>query len=580
MNTKRKLRLFIQLSMLGALSMGITSTHDAVAFAAASSISQVAEFHNRMQETADNGAITILPINRAKFWAGQRFDFEVEFPKNSTNFNVGINGEGAEKVFGKKAIITDYGTHISYRINNVTFDKIGEKRVTASASGLSGRLQAKAAYTVVQEKARRRAKNVILFIGDGMSMQAKELGRILSKGLSNGKFNDVLSMEKMPSLALVTTSGYDSIVTDSANSMSAYMTGNKSVVNAMGVYENRTKDPLDDPKVETAAEILSRSKKMSYGMVTTAAVTDATPAAVTAHTRRRGEQNYIAADFLSRRNPPKVVMGGGAQFFLPLQTPGSKRKDDRNLIQEFKDKGYQFAGTKTELNALNGDQPILGLFTMNHMNVYMDREFLPKNSKVLKGFTDQPGLLDMTKKAVSVLEKNPNGFFLMSEGGSIDKQLQPWTGSVPPMTPSNLIKPSNGRRTTPKSTMMIHLSLSLRTMPTASASAAPIRKKMARPAAKRFASTAMPSGRPSLMKTTTGIPITLIRMSPWPCSTPMPRTITKIIVSSLNRLFRQRPMPKETSLPTRNAHPKEPVLSKATCRRQPEKRANAILPTM
>ena len=60
---------------------------------------------------------------------------------------------------------------------------------------------------------------------------------------------------------------------------------------------------------------------------------------------------------------------------------------------------------------------------MNHMNVYMDREFLPKNSKVLKGFTDQPGLLDMTKKAVSVLEKNPNGFFLMSEGGSIDKQL-------------------------------------------------------------------------------------------------------------------------------------------------------------
>lgn len=239
-----------------------------------------------------------------------------------------------------------------------------------------------------------------------MSMQAKELGRILSKGLSNGKFNDVLSMEKMPSLALVTTSGYDSIVTDSANSMSAYMTGNKSVVNAMGVYENRTKDPLDDPKVETAAEILSRSKKMSYGMVTTAAVTDATPAAVTAHTRRRGEQNYIAADFLSRRNPPKVVMGGGAQFFLPLQTPGSKRKDDRNLIQEFKDKGYQFAGTKTELNALNGDQPILGLFTMNHMNVYMDREFLPKNSKVLKGFTDQPGLLDMTKKPYPYLKKS------------------------------------------------------------------------------------------------------------------------------------------------------------------------------
>ena len=100
--------------------------------------------------------------------------------------------------------------------------------------------------------------------------------------MSDGKFNDVLAMEKMPHMALITTSGYDSIVTDSANSASAYNTGNKSVVNAMGVYENSTPDPMDDPKVENISEIISRAKDMSYGMVTTAAVTDATPAAVTA----------------------------------------------------------------------------------------------------------------------------------------------------------------------------------------------------------------------------------------------------------------------------------------------------------
>ena len=82
----------------------------------------------------------------------------------------------------------------------------------------------------------------------------------------------------MPHMALITTSGYDSIVTDSANSASAYNTGNKSVVNAMGVYENSTPDPMDDPKVENISEIISRAKDMSYGMVTTAAVTDATPA--------------------------------------------------------------------------------------------------------------------------------------------------------------------------------------------------------------------------------------------------------------------------------------------------------------
>ena len=423
MKANRKLRMLVPLSLAGVLALGLNpfcpETLTAVA-AAAPAVAQQAEFHNGTTNVANSAAITILPINRAKLWAGQRFDFEVEFPAGSTNLDVRINGESAESVFGKKAVVKDYGTHISYRINNVDFDQTGDKTITATAgSGLSKT----ARYQVVQEKAKKRAKNVILFIGDGMSMQAKELGRILSKGLSDGKFNDLLAMEKMPNMALVTTSGYDSIVTDSANSMSAYMTGNKSVVNAMGVYENKTKDPLDDPKVETVAEILSRSKNMSYGMVSTASVTDATPAAVTAHTRRRAEQNYIAADFLNRNNPPSVVMGGGAQFFLPLATPGSKRKDNRNLIQEFENKGYAFAGTKAELNSLGSDKPILGLFTMNHMNVCMDREFLPKNSKVLKGFTDQPGLLDMTKKAVSVLEKNPNGFFLMSEGGSIDKQL-------------------------------------------------------------------------------------------------------------------------------------------------------------
>ncbi len=423
MNVNRHLRVLVRLSLAGALTMGFGALANAAAPAAPAALSQEAEFHSNAAKAANSEAITILPINRAKLWAGQRFDFEVEFPTGSTGEKVTIDGVDAQKVFNKQAAVTNYGDHISYRINNVTFAKPGARTVAATANGITGTMTRKAGYNVVKEAAPKKAKNVILFIGDGMSMQAKELGRILSKGMSDGKFNDVLAMEKMPNMALITTSGYDSIVTDSANSMSAYMTGNKSVVNAMGVYENKTKDPLDDPKVETAAEILSRSKKMAYGMVTTAAVTDATPAAVTSHTRRRAEQNFIASEFLNRNNPPEVVMGGGAQFFLPNSTPGSKRKDNRNLITEFKNKGYEFAGTKTELNALKGDKPILGLFTMNHMNVYMDREFLPKNPKVLKGFMDQPGLLDMTKKAVSVLEKNPNGFFLMSEGGSIDKQL-------------------------------------------------------------------------------------------------------------------------------------------------------------
>lgn len=72
--------------------------------------------------------------------------------------------------------------------------------------------------------------------------------------------------------------------------------------------------------------------------------------------------------------------------------------------------------------AAPSDKPLLGLFHTGTMNVYIDREML-KNPKVLKGFTDQPNLMNMTKKSLDILSKNPNGFFAMIEGASIDKQL-------------------------------------------------------------------------------------------------------------------------------------------------------------
>lgn len=426
MYSKRLLKKAIVLSLVCACwSFGPgfqTSAADQTA------LSANAEFHNTGStlgyQAQDSKRITILPINRAKFWRGQQFDFETEIAGDQVgNVTVTIDGVPAERYFGKEATITNEGTYTSYRINDVAFKDAGAKKITVQATN-AGVAEARTVnYNVVQEAAQKRAKNVILFVGDGMNMQAKEVARILSKGITEGKYNDLLAMEKMPHMALITTSGYDSIVTDSANSASAYNTGHKSVVNALGVYANSTKDPMDDPKVETIAEIASRSRGMAYGMVSTAAVTDATPAAVTAHTRRRGEQNFIAQNFLERKNPPAVILGGGSQFFLPLSTAGSKRKDEINLIQRFQDAGYQFAGTRTEMNQSGSDGPLLGLFTLNHMNVYMDREFLPPNASVLKGFNDQPNLVEMTKKAIEILEKDPNGFFLMSEGGSIDKQL-------------------------------------------------------------------------------------------------------------------------------------------------------------
>ena len=364
-------------------------------------------------------AIKVLPIDNAKFLQGQKFDFAIEVKNGSSDMDVKVNGQDAAKFFGKDASRTMEGTTAIYRIDDVSFKKAGNIDIEVK----DGSQERKANYVVTNEKAKKTAKNVILFVGDGMSLQAREIARILSKGITEGKYNDLLNMEKLDNMAIITTSGYDSIVTDSANSASAYATGHKSVVNAMGVYENCTKDPLDDPKVENIIELAKRTRGMATGIVSTANITDATPAAMLTHTRRRSEQNYIATDMLTEKHRPDVIMGGGSRHFLPMSTPGSKRKDNVDVIKSFEDLGYTFSGTKTELeNTPKSEDKILGLYQLDNMNVYIDRE-VTKNPAVLKSFNDQPGLVEMTEKAIDTLSKNPNGFFLMVEGACIDKQL-------------------------------------------------------------------------------------------------------------------------------------------------------------
>ncbi len=368
-------------------------------------------------------AISIMPIDRAKFLIGQKFDFAIEVKTDTPAkaIEVTINGSAAEKYFGKPAI-TKLETMSTYRINDVAFPQAGKVIVTAAVTTAQGVEKRTINYDITADKINKPAKNVILFVGDGMSLQARQIARILSKGITEGKYNDLLEMDKMSNLALITTSGNDSLVTDSANSASAYATGHKSTVNAMGVYADSTKDPFDDPKVENIIELAKRTRGMSTGIVSTANITDATPAAMLAHTRKRSEQNFIAAEMLNPLHRPDVILGGGSRHFLPKSVPGSKRTDDRNLVDEFKGQGYAVATSKTELKNAGTPDKLLGLFQLDNMDVYVDRE-VTKNPAVLGKFTDQPTLMDMTKTAINTLSKNKNGFFLMVEGASIDKQL-------------------------------------------------------------------------------------------------------------------------------------------------------------
>lgn len=367
---------------------------------------------------ASANAQTIYPLNRAEILAGARFDLKVEFPGSppESAVRVTINGESAATVAGQPASFTEHedgAEHSAYWIRGVALNKPGRYRVEASAGDKTARVD----WEVFDTAGGRKAKNVILFIGDGMSVAHRTAARILSKGLVEGRYGGELAMDDMPAMALVSTSGTDSVVTDSANSMSAYTTGHKTCVNAMGVYCSRSRGNLDHPKVETISELAKRWRGMSIGVVTNTEIEDATPAAMVAHNRLRADYNNIVKDFFAVQ--PEVMMGGGTPNFLPKSTSGSKRIDEDDYVAKFRDAGYTYVQTNSELKAAKGSKKLLGLFNPVNIDGALDRFFLKKGS--VGKFPDQPDLTDQVRASLDVLSQNDKGFVLMVESGRIDK---------------------------------------------------------------------------------------------------------------------------------------------------------------
>src|SRR5882672_7574517 len=275
-------------------------------------------------------AQTVYPIDRADILVGSRFDFKVEFPglADLAKVTVTVNGEDHQKVFGRAAVFIereDGKDQSAMMLRDVALTQPGNYRVSVS----DGTQSREVGWTVYATGA-RKAKNVILFIGDGMAPAHRTAARILSKGIAEGKARGKLAIDDMPHMAMVATAGSDSIITDSANSASAYATGHKSAVNALGVYADRTPSPLDDPKVENITSLVQRRLGLSVGIVTNTEIQDATPAAMAAHTRRRAAYDEIVKQFLDAK--PDVLMGGGLANFLPKGIDGSKRQDEVDYL--------------------------------------------------------------------------------------------------------------------------------------------------------------------------------------------------------------------------------------------------------
>jgi len=368
-------------------------------------------------------AAAVYPINNAAILAGSKFDIKVEFSQavNLEEVVIDINGSPSNKLITAKPefIPNENGKGSSILFRDVQLTKAGKYQVVARTP--QERLQV---TWDVYASGPRRVKNVILFIGDGMTIANRTAARVLSKGIVEGKYQGKLAFDDMPSTAMIGTSGSDSLITDSANSMSAYTTGHKTAVNAMGVYVSRASDNLSHPKVETITELVKRNTNMSVGIVSDAELQDATPGAMVAHTRRRADKQYIADQLLASH--AEVILGGGSAYFYPQSTKGSKRKDENNLVDAFKADGYKVALTKQELIAAaenKNTKKLFGVFHPDNMDGSLDRLFLKKNT--VPQYPNQPDLTEMTQSAIEVLSRNPNGFFLMVEAALIDKFNHP-----------------------------------------------------------------------------------------------------------------------------------------------------------
>jgi alkaline phosphatase len=332
----------------------------------------------------DTGARSLFARNLASP-EGLRFAAAGGFPLYVAQENT---GDGA----GVLSRVEANGAHIPLctgfeSIEDVAMD--GEGRVYVSEDGTG--------QVILIEPARAAqppAGAAILFIGDGMGEAQRTAARWSAAGRS-----DALAMDRMPALGWAHTAPANYHTTDSAAAATALATGVKTNNRMIG----------QDPDGNPLTTILERAQArgMAVGLVTTVEMAEATPGAFAAHVPDRAMRSEIARQMLEHR--VDVLLGGGEWDFLPDGVSGcygqGTRSDGRNLVQEAEAAGYTHVCTASELAAVAPTETtrLLGLFG----GLGLARP-------------PSPSLAAMTAKALDILSQDPDGFFLMVEGGQID----------------------------------------------------------------------------------------------------------------------------------------------------------------
>ncbi len=415
-------------------------------------------------------SIRIVLPERTRLLQGQLVDLVIEV-RNATavsGLNVAAFGINLSSSFGgatARLLDCDTSSDWVYRANLQSFNSDVTLTATVTADG---RTLTDTRTIQVRPFAAPQRRNLILFIGDAMGTAYRDSVRLVDRAIvdANGRnsfrggfFDSLSEMDRMPVSGMSMTYGTDAIVPDSANTGAAWATGNKTFTGAVNVFEdgtdctwrftgvqNATTQPamLDNPRVENLWQYLKRLFNYKTGIVSTAAITDATPAVQGAYTALRQTRLEIARQY--RENPMlngapafDVMLGGGADPFTSAGRP-----DRRDLLGEFQGIGYRSVTNAGQLAAITGPAPLIGLFKGSaapapnaagiatadvNMDVAYDKLLLqrPASEPTVNfgTYTDQPMLEAMTRKAIEVLSANGDNFILMVEAASIDKQSHP-----------------------------------------------------------------------------------------------------------------------------------------------------------
>jgi alkaline phosphatase len=280
---------------------------------------------------------------------------------------------------------------------------------------------------------RQRAKNIILMISDGNGIATNYATRLYIGQQAGGYGEEyVLPQETLPYLALAKTYNTNAQTPDSAGSATAMLSGVKTRSGVIGADARVARGNCADlPKgrVASIGEIMT-AKGKAVGVISTARITHATPAAVYAHTADRDFEDDsampetcalpdIAAQLVTamKNGMVDVALGGGRRHFIPRRmfdviNHTARRKDDRNLLDEMKNAGFAVLFDKQDFEKADfSASPIIGLFNSTHMSFEHDRQTRKK---------DEPSLAAMTEKTIKRLQKNDKGYFLLIEGGRVD----------------------------------------------------------------------------------------------------------------------------------------------------------------